>query len=608
MQIIHDFGNSTVKKESQEDSAFLLTNKKTSFFSLSNTCPLSRYNGFYFFDNGLHKSINNLSVNKEIKKIINRGAIIERYYDSGFEQFIMSEGKDVLFYLTKGLKELNISLDMRPISDFDDKDRYYEITTESGCLLIYYRNKNYNSYLAIATNGLKFEKITQWRKETYSFDKKRDSQPDSMFVFDAIKIFLKPNSFISFSASLDKDMAITNATFGLNNFFNLKQRNTNPRLKVKKTELNCAYQSCINSLHSLSNHKNGKYGLFAGIPWFYSLWTRDALISCGGLIKEKHYPIKYILLNILKNIKEDGHLPNMLPNYGSNADSIGWLVKRLSEIKLSSQELKEIIPKLTKSVDDMIKFSTKNDLAFNYDKETWMDSISRPGARIEIQALRLFIYHYLYDMTSDVKYFELEQLLKKEVIDKFWADPILADGYHDFKKDLTVRPNIFIAYYLYPTLLTKKEWVKCFDYALEKLWLDWGALSTIAKDNMFFKPKHTGENSKSYHSGDSWYWINNLVAICLSRLDKKKYKQYIDKILEASTNDILYKGFIGHHSEISSAYQQEAFGCWAQAWSASTYIELIHELYSGLDEKAKFFIKKARMKVKDVHKKLLLSH
>ena len=602
MQIIHDINGGQLNNNSLENTAFLLTNKKSSFFSLSNSIPLSRYQGFYFFDKLLHKTINNLSINQEIKKIVNYGTKIERHYDSGFEEFIMPKGKDLLFYFSEGLKELNVSLDMRQINNFDDGDRNYQITTESGCLLIKYTNKKYISYLAIATNSLKFEHINQWKEEHYKFDQRRNSQPSLLFVYDAIKIFLKQDSFIVFSPSLNKETAITNAINGLRNIFQLKPKpiiaklnlNTKKKSSLKQKELNCAYQGCVNSLNSLFNEQNKKSNLFAGIPWFYSFWTRDALISTGGLIKEKNNKVNNILLEISNKIKEDGLLPNQLPNYGSNADSIGWLIKRLSEIKLSKEELNKLIPKLTKSVEDMIKFTTKNNLAFNYNQETWMDSIDRAGARIEIQALRLFIYNYLYKITKNTKYSELEQTLKKEVIEKFWQDPILADGYHDFKKDSTIRSNIFIAYYIYPQLLTKKQWQKCFDHTLEKLWMDWGGISTIDKTNVYFKPYHTGENSESYHSGDSWYWINNLTAICLHRLDKKKYEPYIDKILESSTKDILYQGFIGHHSEISSAIKQEPLGCWAQSWSASMYIELIHEINIPIKEKVKKLIKKIK--------------
>jgi glycogen debranching enzyme len=63
------------------------------------------------------------------------------------------------------------------------------------------------------------------------------------------------------------------------------------------------------------------------------------------------------------------------------------------------------------------------------------------------------------------------------------------------------------------------------------------------------------------------------------RLDKAKYSYHIQKILDASTREILWMGALGTHSEISSAEVQESRGCFSQAWSLGTYIELVTELF-----------------------------
>ena len=114
---------------------------------------------------------------------------------------------------------------------------------------------------------------------------------------------------------------------------------------------------------------------------------------------------------------------------------------------------------------------------------------------------------------------------------------------------------------------------------MKSLWLEWGGVSTIDKKNPEFHSISTGENPASYHCGDSWYWINNLAAICVNRLDKRLFRDYINKIINASTHEIIYLGIIGHHAELSSAKKQTAEGCLAQAWSAAMYIELVDELY-----------------------------
>jgi len=180
---------------------------------------------------------------------------------------------------------------------------------------------------------------------------------------------------------------------------------------------------------------------------------------------------------------------------------------------------------------------------------------------------------FAYQLTKQKKYKDLEEDTRKLVKEKFWNGKWLADGLNDY----TIRPNVFIAAYIYPELLTKKEWKTCFKNILPKLWLKWGGLASLQKDHPLFQEHHTGEIPQSYHRGDSWYWINNLSALVLRRVDRKEFSKYIQKITEASTNEILIKGTIGHHAEVSSAGAAESQGCTAQAWSNAMFIELVEE-------------------------------
>jgi glycogen debranching enzyme len=68
-----------------------------------------------------------------------------------------------------------------------------------------------------------------------------------------------------------------------------------------------------------------------------------------------------------------------------------------------------------------------------------------------------------------------------------------------------------------------------------------------------------------------------MAALCMLRLDYPLFKDYVDKILKASTNEMLYHGFIGHCAELSYASELKSAGCFSQAWSAATLIELLEE-------------------------------
>ena len=121
--------------------------------------------------------------------------------------------------------------------------------------------------------------------------------------------------------------------------------------------------------------------------------------------------------------------------------------------------------------------------------------------------------------------------------------------------------------------------VDCFENSLKSLWLGWGGLSTIDINNKLFTDDHTGEINKSYHRGDSWFWLNNLAAIELNKINPKKFQNQIQKIISASTEDILWKGCIGCASELSSAKELKSQGCFNQAWSDAMYIEMVEEIF-----------------------------
>jgi glycogen debranching enzyme len=203
----------------------------------------------------------------------------------------------------------------------------------------------------------------------------------------------------------------------------------------------------------------------------------------------------------------------------------------------------------------------------------------RAGACIEIQALFLAQFKLMKLLCKELNitytgYKALEKMFVEKIKKSFFKDGIL----YDRLDDKTIRPNVFLAYYLYPELLKEEEWKKVFDSAIRVLWLEWGGFSTIDKKHELFQNKYTGENNLSYHRGDSWYWINNIAAICMRDLDYEKYKHYVDKIFAASEDNLLFGGFLGCASELSSAEKKESKGCLSQAWSSATFVELADKM------------------------------
>jgi len=206
---------------------------------------------------------------------------------------------------------------------------------------------------------------------------------------------------------------------------------------------------------------------------------------------------------------------------------------------------------------------------------------NRDGFCIEIQAYyinMLYLQELLEKITKQGIKPKIKPTLRK-IQDEFLNNSIIQDRLNfDFTKTNETRPNIFLAYYFCNSIFSNKIWEKTFDNALEKLWLDWGGFSTINKDSEIYCDTYTGQNNFSYHRGDSWFFINNIAAISMYNLNKEKYQEHINKIIESSTTDILFNGIVGHCSEISDAKELTAKASLSQLWSIATYIEMIKKI------------------------------
>ena len=186
-------------------------------------------------------------------------------------------------------------------------------------------------------------------------------------------------------------------------------------------------------------------------------------------------------------------------------------------------------------------------------------------------------HNYISKLTGSKQVFKnYEKEYRKIVKKRFFNQGKLADCIMQ-DSDVVTRPNLFIAYYVYPDLLSRREWKKAFDNSLKELWLGWGGLSSVSQKNSLFISSYSGEDDISYHNGDSWYYINNLAAISMHRLDKRYYYDKIKKIINASKEELLFSGLIGCSAEVSSAKQMKSEGCLSQAWSSATFIEFAYE-------------------------------
>lgn len=542
------------------NASLLLSNKIGGYLYLANK-PTSRHQGFFFNEDfRMFKLLESIRLPMEITEITNKFSSIVREYGKRIsEEYTLPTGFNSFIYEVSGYNgQLGIDLDCRESSDNDDWGRFYNIAIEKDRIIINYeKQSSYRLYLVITGRNLKAEKVKEWKKTEYELDKARNSEFMAN-VFTALNLFAEEDTKLVFTASTDKDKAVKEGDYVFRNINKLKRKQLNsliykyiPGNKDKRI----AYNAALNSLNSLLVNINKNSGLFSGLPWLFQFWARDELISLNALPKKEAAEImsKYFSL-----VEDSGAIPSRHPHLSHESiDALGWLYLR--------SKSKDKLENALKSLKE--KSENTDGFVVNKPKETWMDTIERSGVRLEVQCLKL----NMLKLSGNA---EAEKEFLAKARKEFWNGKILFDGIGD----AALRPNIFLAYYTYPELLSADEWKKCFRNMVPNLWLQWGGISTLGRKAKSFSKMHTGDNTKSHHGGDSWFFMNNLAAYCMLNVDKKRFKRNVDKILDSSTNDILWHGINGHHSELSSSLKQSSEGCLCKALSSAMFVELVNAL------------------------------
>ncbi|MEA1937288.1 MAG: amylo-alpha-1,6-glucosidase [Patescibacteria group bacterium] len=611
MKITHQYKNTKVQKEIDNGIGLVLGNNLGNYFYLTDE-EETRYQGFFYADGENYKS--ELAVYKIIDRIniLNSSELIEiknsffeverKYKNRLSEKYFMPSGYNSLCLKTSRKVKAEIILDVRHPYDSRQMGRFYDLKIKKDCALVKFTKrrdwqedglgdkKEFTLYLAIKTDQDGYQKIEEFFSKYYKKDDLRNSYPCDRFVYKALEIDFKTAVF---SVSKTVEGAIKEVKKVFRDFEKMRKKekkNINKKLqpfKINDKEIKMSCLCAQNSVCAMMVENNNKKGVYAGLPWFFQFWSRDEAISLLQICKLDKKLAEEIILSQMDTVLDSGQVSkqrfcNLSNNDLQSADALSWLVNRTWKIfntceiskSLKEKIAGEIMEKLEKTVSALVQKRTVDDLIISYKNETWMDSLERDGARIEIQAGVLQAYDFLYKFTKNDQYKILRDDLKKKVREKFYDGEILFDS----PQDKTIRPNIFLAAYLYPELLSKEEWERCFDKILPRLYLEWGGISSIDKTSEQFIKQDTGENSASYHNGNSWYWVNNLTALVLYRFNASKYLDYINTIMEASTNEILYGGICGHHSEVSSAEKQTSSGCGAQLWSNAMYLEVFDEV------------------------------
>jgi len=574
VDVTHIVGSNAITKSVNYPVAFILVNNRKDFATFYNT-PQSRYEGFFVMQGDIFF--------KTLSRIICQDvpSSFEFYQGKGLTvvkcgqqpaTFMIAKDEPVLVFEASTKGDLTVRLDMRHQFYIPQWGREYHFYEDGEAVVVRYSDDYLIEpiFMSILHDG-KFQPLKNWVPVEYERDRQRNSEPTTIYEYDLGKFNAKKLVF-AFGISETEALARARRYSNFSCIDNLIAKPTKLREAgdgAHKEAVDIAKAYAKDSLNDLFI----KDRMLAGMPWFTKPWVRDELISVPALPKQK---ARAVILKYVHASWNGGKLPVIFGGTNCCSDGLGLLAWAIlfSGISLGKQEREILASKVINSI--RLLEETENEYGFipSEEKESWMDSIGRAGYPLETQALYSKAIHLAYALTGSRCYEEKRQGLLASIRKHYFADGYLYDRLFD----KTIRPNVFLASFFAPEILSKEEWMACFDRVLPSLWLKWGGLSSIDIYDKRFCPVSAGESDISYHNGDSWFFVNNIAALILYNLDRKKYADYIDSILNASTEEILWHNYIGRPGEISSAQALESWGCGLQGFSAAAYIYLTKRL------------------------------
>ncbi len=305
-------------------------------------------------------------------------------------------------------------------------------------------------------------------------------------------------------------------------------------------------------------------GIIAGYPWF-GVWGRDSLVSLPGLLlsTNRFADAKRVLQDLASRMKK-GLVPTQLsPDSFHCADSSLWFINAVNEYYLKSGD-KKFMNSMMSVMESIIRAYKKgvngirvsDGLVTHPAGFTWMDSLSRDGAAVEVQALWYNALRILGEFKDEYK-IEAEHT-RNVFLKNFWNKKFLNDTAFPVRDEL--RPNQVIALSLRHSMLDKKRARKILIRVVKEL-LTPSGLRTLS-------PKHPDYSASAYHNGAVWPWLlGEFIKAYDSFIGDKDFMR---SLWTAACHD-LRTGGVGTINE--ALYNEEPGGCPSQAWSVSALLE-----------------------------------
>jgi len=538
--------------ECQSSSQIVFLKNNDLWFFISPKRKSRYFGGFLLYKNKALRFLDEIDFQDEIEEIqILSPQEVIFYFKNN--QVYLDLKEDSLKIIFSSWHEIKLTFDIKDIFKNEPFKRKIEIEKISSCCLVlneFLENEGFIKILIESDSPINFQ--NNWNLKFYDFDKQRNSPPHQWYVYDGIFGKIKE---LKIKILQPGERTRLRQGFGgqvLTRMVDANSYTANGRAYGTRMDASIEHTNSpiISFLLSRINNLILDSYLPAGFPWFYENWFRDELLSLfliKDFINEEFFEqrMKFYLYN-LENIWDKNKLISTLPA----VDTFLLLILNLPQNLFSSYN--SLLEKYLKLWQE--KFDIENLPPFS----TWMDTLERKNA-LEIFVLYLKALRRFAKVNKN--YIPLANQLKEKIINLIKQNP--------------VDVNLIFAYLFLEDIFSKSEWEKFFEKLLEENYLDWGGIATISKNDSNFLDEDDGEIAKAYHRGDSWYYLNNLLAYSLAKINYRKFKNIIEKIFLASLEDLFFDGALGYSSEISSAKQRKSEGSLVQLWSMASLVLLI---------------------------------
>ncbi|MCU0454369.1 MAG: hypothetical protein MUE68_12005 [Bacteroidetes bacterium] len=363
--------------------------------------------------------------------------------------------------------------------------------------------------------------------------------------------------------------------------------------------------------------RQGKTGIFAGLPWFSNYWGRDSFISLPGatLVTGNTAAARDILRSFASwqqtdpESPDEGRIPNLVtPTSISyrHADGTPWFVLGVFDyVKYSGDTafVREIFPVVRLAVEGTLRHHTDVDhFLVHGDAETWMDAVGPEGPwsprgnrANEIQALwyrQLMVSTAMAEMIGERNLAEKWNGIAQSLLRNFQAsfidaqkglivDHLKADG----SRDMSLRPNQILSL---DVVADPNMRATIFRNVSRSIVYPFG-VGSLAPEDPLFHPYHMHPNyypkDAAYHNGVVWTWLAGpwiKSAVEFGRPD------LAFQLTEALVHQILDQDAVGGISELVDAAprpgesEPRRSGTFNQTWSLAEFVRVAYQNYLGV--------------------------